>query len=63
MRHLRVRDFVETDELQVKWIGTKDMLADGMTKTLPGPALAEMRDKVHLVFSRLTLWGSVVIYA
>ena len=29
VRHLRVREHVELDEMTVKWIGTKEMLADG----------------------------------
>ena len=48
VRHLRVREFVELDEMVVKWIGTKDMLADGFTKVLPGPALSELRDNLQL---------------
>ena len=31
------------------WIGTKFMLADGLTQVLPGPALSDMRYKLHLV--------------
>ena len=31
VRHLRVREHVELDEMTVKWIGTKEMLADGFT--------------------------------
>ena len=46
MRHLRVREYVQPDEMTVKWIGTKEMLADGFTKVLPGPALAYLRDKL-----------------
>ena len=34
--------------MTVKWIGTKEMLADGFTKVLPGPALANLRDKLQL---------------
>ena len=48
VRHLRVREYVELDEMTVKWIGTKEMLADGFTKMLPGPALADLRDKLQL---------------
>jgi hypothetical protein len=48
VRHLRVREYVELDEMTVKWIGTKEMLADGFTKVLPGPALADLRDKLQL---------------
>ena len=40
---------MELDEITVDWIGTKFMLADGLTKVLPGPALSDMRDKLHLV--------------
>ena len=49
VRHLRVREAVELDEMEVQWIGTKEMLADGLTKVLAGPALSDMRDKLHLV--------------
>ena len=49
VQHLRVRASVELDEIRVDWIGTKFMLADGLTKVLPGPALSGMRDKLHLV--------------
>ena len=49
VRHLRVREAVELDEITVDWIGTKFMLADGLTKVLPGPALSDMRDNLHLV--------------
>ena len=49
MRHLRVREFIEDDELEVKWIGTGELLADVFTKVLPGPALKAVREKLHLV--------------
>ena len=49
LRHLRVREAVELDEITVDWIGTKFILADGLTKVLLGPALSDMRDKLHLV--------------
>ena len=49
VRHLRVREAVELDEITVDWIATKFMLADGLTKVLPGPALSDTRDKLHLV--------------
>ena len=49
VRHLRLRDAVDMEEIAIDWIGTKFMLADGLTKVLPGPALCDMRDKLHLV--------------
>ena len=49
VNHLRVRDAVEMEEIAIEWIGTKFMLADGLTKVLLGPALSDMRDKLHLV--------------
>ena len=58
VRHLRVREYVEHNEMDVKWVGTKEMLADGFTKTLPGPALSDLRDKLHLM-KTCPLWGSV----
>ena len=61
MRNLRVREYVEHDEMGVQWVGRKEMLADGFTKTLSGLALSNPRDKLHLR-KMLTLWGSVVIY-
>ena len=48
VRHLRVRDDVEA-EIEIDCIGTKFMLADGLTKVLPEPTLSDMRDKLHLV--------------
>ena len=39
----------ELDEITVDWIGAKFMVADGLTKVLPGPALSNMSDKLHLV--------------
>ena len=49
VRHLRVREAVKLDETTVEWVGTKFMLADGLTQVLRGPALHDMRDKLHLV--------------
>ena len=49
VRHLRVRDAMEAEEIEIDWIGTKFVLADGLTQILPGPALCDMRDKLHLV--------------
>ena len=48
VRRLRVREYVEHDEMDVQWVGTKKMLADGFTKSLPRPALSDLRDKLHL---------------
>ena len=47
-RHLRVREYLQLDKMAVKWIGTKEMLADGFTEVLPRPALANLRDKLQL---------------
>ena len=49
VRHLRVRDAMEAEEIEIDWIGTKFMLVDGLTKVLSGFALSDMRDKLHLV--------------
>ena len=49
VRHLRERDAAEAEEIAIDWIGTNFMLADGLTKVLPGPALSDMRDKLHQV--------------
>ena len=35
VRHLRVRDAVEAEEIALDWIGTKFMLAYGLTKVFP----------------------------
>ena len=43
-----MRECVELDENVVKWIGTKEMLADGFNKVLPGSALTNLRDKLQL---------------
>ena len=48
VRHVRVREYVEHDEMEVKWVGTKEMLGDGFIKTFPGPALSDLRNKLHL---------------
>ena len=48
VRLLREREYAEVNEMVVKWIGTKEMLADGFTKVLPGPALGSLRDKLQL---------------
>ena len=37
------------EENEIDWIGAKFRLADGLIKFLPGPALPDMRDKLHLV--------------
>ena len=42
-----MREYIEPDEMTVKWIGIKEMLADGFTKVLPWPALADLRDKLQ----------------
>ena len=47
VRHLRVQEFVEDDEIRVEWVGTKEQLADVFTKVLPGPALSDIRVKLH----------------
>ena len=46
VRHLRVREYVEHDEMDVQWVSTKEMLTAGFTKTLPGPALSDLGDKL-----------------
>ena len=46
VRHLRVREAVELDEITVDLIGTKFMLADGLTRVLPRPAFSDKRDKL-----------------
>ena len=48
VRHLRVREYVEQDEMDVLWVGTKEELTDGSTKTLPGRALFNLIDNLHL---------------
>ena len=48
MKHLKVREYVKLEEIVVEWIGTLDMLADVMTKVLPGPAMQLVRDKFQL---------------
>lgn len=46
---LRIREYVEVDEVVVKWIGTKEKMAHSFTKVLLGPALAILKDKVQLM--------------
>jgi len=48
VRHLRVREYVEADEMVVQWVGTADQLADVFTKVLPGPALHKVTEKFNL---------------
>ena len=48
MRHLRVREYVEADEMVVQWVGTADQLADVFTKVLPGPALHKITENCNL---------------
>ena len=48
VRHLRLREYVEHDEMEVQCVGTKEMLADGFAKTLPGSSLSDLSDKTHL---------------
>ena len=44
-----MREHIELDEMIVKWIGMKEMLADDFTKVLSGPALAHRRGKQQLI--------------
>ena len=39
---------MEHDEMDVQWVGTKEMLADGFTTMLPRPALSDLKAKLHL---------------
>ena len=34
--------------MEVDWVGTKDQMADILTKVLPGPATKTFSDKLHL---------------
>ena len=49
VRHLRVRELVEDDEITVKWVGTKEQLADIFTKILAGRQLDYMVKTLHLL--------------
>ena len=49
VRRRRVREAEELDEITVDWIGTKFTLAVSLPKVLPGPALPDMRDELHMV--------------
>ena len=49
---------MEHEEMDVLWVGMKEMLADGFTKTLPGPALSDLRDKLH--FRKVKPCGGVL---
>ena len=57
VRHLRVRELVEDDEIQVQWVGTKEQLADLFTKILAGRQLAYMLETLHLVKSEAASGG------
>jgi hypothetical protein len=49
VRDLRVREFVEMDEIRIEWVSTVDMLADMFTKMLAGPALSKFRARLQLI--------------
>ena len=48
VQHLGVRESLGYDQVILKWAGTLDILADGFTKTLPGRALAYLREHLQL---------------
>ena len=48
VRDLSILGFHEREELEVDWVGTKDQMADILTKVLPGPATKTFSDKLHL---------------
>ena len=48
VKDLSVQGFHEREELFVDWVGTKDQMADVLTKVLPGPATKTFCNKLHL---------------
>ena len=48
VKDLSVQGFHEREELFVDWVGTKDQMADILTKVLPGPATKTFCDKLDL---------------
>ena len=44
-----MRELVEDDEITVKWVGTKEQLADIFTKILAGSQLDYMVKTLHLL--------------
>ena len=48
VKDLSVQGFHEREELFVDWVGTKDQMADILTKVLPEPATKTFCDKLHL---------------
>ena len=51
---------MELDEITGDWIGTKFMLADGLTKVLPGPPLSDMSKLGLMVHFRANVPGTTV---
>ena len=52
VQHHFVRELVEEGELSIDWIPTRDMLADALTKALPGPRFRELRERMGMVMGR-----------
>ena len=48
LKDLSVQGMHEREELFVDWVGTKDQMADILTKVLPGPATKTFCSKLHL---------------
>ena len=48
VKDLSVQGMHEREELFVDWVGTKDQMADILTKVLPGPATTTFCSKLHL---------------
>ncbi len=48
MRYHFIQDAVANGELTLKWIPTKDMIADIMTKVLPTPTFIKLRSLLNV---------------
>lgn len=52
IQHFYVREVQSTNQIEVKYISTMDMVADGLTKPLPRPAFERFRDALFLFAPR-----------
>ncbi|KFX96087.1 hypothetical protein V490_03518 [Pseudogymnoascus sp. VKM F-3557] len=43
VRHHFIREKIQSGEVKINWVSTKDMVADGLTKPLPRPAFEDFR--------------------
>lgn len=49
IRHHFLRNIIKRGDIEIRYIGTKEQLADIMTKGLPATPLKEIRQKLGLI--------------